>query len=350
MPVSQPLKTTYAELCSPPPGADAVWNRNRGYRFETLLANLLRADNLDPRTSYKAPGEQIDGSFFLDGTVFLLEAKWHATEIPASTLYQFKGKVDGKLSGTIGVFISMSGYSKDAVDALTLGKSLNLVLFDKRDVDAAITRNLGFREVLKRKLRKAAEEGVVYFPTEADVVTVADTKQVDIEALGFDSVSGSVFSRITPVSDDSDLIVLCEGDSDRALIAHFAKRILANTNSTKRIKILVSMGKYSIPKVANAVRANLSPTSKMLIVVDGDGEPAKTLEMLQKGIEADGWIAAIPDPEIETWVGLDRKNLQRSGARTRALLSLEAADSVDIEQLRLTNSAFALFHKAISET
>ena len=156
MPVPQPLKATYAELCSPPQGADAVWNRSRGYRFETLLANLLRADNLDPRTSYKAPGEQIDGSFFLDGTVFLLEAKWHATEIPASTLYQFKGKVDGKLSGTIGVFISMSGYSKDAVDALTLGKSLNLVLFDKRDLDAAISRDLGFREVLKRKLKLSA--------------------------------------------------------------------------------------------------------------------------------------------------------------------------------------------------
>lgn len=86
------------------------------------------ADRLDPRTSYKLAGEQVDGSFFLDGTVFLLEAKWHAKEIAASSLYEFKGKVDGKLLGTLGVFISMSGYSEDAVNALTLGKTLNLVL------------------------------------------------------------------------------------------------------------------------------------------------------------------------------------------------------------------------------
>ena len=129
MPMLQHLKKTYAELCSPPPDSNAVWKRARGYKFEKLLAALLRADHLDERTSYKVSGEQIDGSFFLDGMVFLLEAKWHTDAVPASTLYQFKGMVDGKLSGTIGVFISMSGYSKDAVDALTLGKSLNLILF-----------------------------------------------------------------------------------------------------------------------------------------------------------------------------------------------------------------------------
>jgi hypothetical protein len=41
----------------------------------------------------------------------LLEAKWHRDEfeLPASTIYEFKGKVDGKLVGTVGIFISMSG-------------------------------------------------------------------------------------------------------------------------------------------------------------------------------------------------------------------------------------------------
>lgn len=350
MPVSQELKKKYDDLCSPQSNADAKWYRSRGYHFETLLKELLRADNLDPRTSYKASGEQIDGSFFLDGTVFLLEAKWQATEIPASTLYQFKGKVDGKLSGTIGIFISMSGYSEDAVDALTLGKSLNLVLFDKRDIDATITKDLGFREVLKRKLRKAAEEGVVYFPTEAEVVTDGDSKQIEIESLGFDSVSGNVFSKVIPSSNESDLIVLCEGDFDRVLIAHFAKRILTISKSKKLIKIVVAMGKYSIPKIANAVHASLSPTSKMLIVVDGDTEPAKSLEMLKRGIDFDGWIAAIPDPEIETWIGLDRKISQRTDVRTRIRLYREAADNVDVEKLCLTDEAFETFYKAISET
>jgi hypothetical protein len=40
----------------------------------------------------------------------------------AADLYAFKGKVDGKLVGTIGVFVSMRGYSTEAIDALKLGK------------------------------------------------------------------------------------------------------------------------------------------------------------------------------------------------------------------------------------
>ncbi len=120
------LPEQYARLRQLSDSAPAPQKRQRGFDFERVLKRLLDADGLEPRASYKAKGEQIDGSFYLDGTFILLEAKWHAEPIPASTLYQFKGKVDGKLVGTLGVFISMSGYSEDAVDALTAGKSLNL--------------------------------------------------------------------------------------------------------------------------------------------------------------------------------------------------------------------------------
>jgi len=349
MPVSQSIKATYAELNSPPPDAGAAWFRKRGYRFESLLADLLRTDDLDPRTSYKASGEQIDGSFFLDGAVFLLEAKWHADPIPASTLYQFKGKVDGKLVGTIGVFLSMSGYSQDAVDALTLGKSLNLVLFDKRDIDAAINRDLGFRVVLKRKLRQAAEEGVVYFPTEVELVTSGKSQQIDIERLGYDSATGSVFSQQPPSTSGTDLIVVCEGESDRELLTFFAGKILASANSRKAIKIVVAMGKLSVPRVANAVRALGTEKSKVLIVIDSDGDVDKSLEMLKRVIEFDDWVAAIPEPAIESWVGLDRRTLQRSGQGQRRSLYLQAAEQVDIELLRKTDNAFAIFYAAVRE-
>lgn len=350
MPIPQPIKDTYTELCAPPDDADAAWFRKRGYRFESLLADLLRAGDLDPRTSYKASGEQIDGSFFLDGTVFLLEAKWHKDEIPASTLYQFKGKVDGKLVGTIGVFLSMSGYSQDAVDALTLGKSLNLVLFDKRDIDAAINRDLGFRAVLKRKLRQAAEEGVVYFPAEAELVTGSNSLQVDIERLGYDSATGSVFSQQIPSRSTADLIVVCEGESDRELIAFLAGRILSTTNSRKAIKIVVAMGKFSVPRVANAAHALGTRASRVLVVVDSDGDAEKTLEMLNRSIDFDDWVAAIPEPEIESWLGLDRRTLQRSGPGKRTTLSLKAAAQIDIDKLRKSDNAFATFYAAISET
>lgn len=348
MTIPAEIQAAYEALCSPPSGADAAWKRARGYKFERVLADLLRHDALEPRTSYKAPGEQIDGSFFLDGTVFLLEAKWHADPIPASTLYQFKGKVDGKLTGTLGVFISMSGYSDEAVDALTLGKSLNLILFDKRDMDAAIARNLGFREVLKRKLRKAAEEGVVYFPTDAELVTVSASRPVEIEHLDL-GIWDPVPYRMGGASPSDDLIVICEGESDRELISAFARRLLVQSNARRTIKIITAQGKLSIPRVANAVHTSLGNRSSFLIVVDGDGDRQQTQEMLEHGIGFSGWRAAIPDPSIESWLGLDRKQL-RGPKLERTLLCITALNGLNLDELRVQDTSFAEFYDAILRT
>lgn len=38
----------------------------------------------------------------------LLEAKWTKNPMPASSLYQFKGKIDGKLAGTLGLFTAQT--------------------------------------------------------------------------------------------------------------------------------------------------------------------------------------------------------------------------------------------------
>ncbi|MBE0344273.1 hypothetical protein E4V51_31395, partial [Paenibacillus sp. 28ISP30-2] len=170
--------------------------------------------------------------------IYILEAKWHAEPLPASTLYQFKGKVEGKLAGTIGIFISMSGYAEDAVDALVLGKTLNIILFDKRDLDAAISRNIGFTNVLKLKLRKAAEEGAIYFPSEGELVTAEKKHVVEIDRLKFDSITGRVEAMQSVAVTSADLLIVCEGETDRDVIATLSKRILSNAGSNRSIKIL----------------------------------------------------------------------------------------------------------------
>jgi hypothetical protein len=130
--------------------------------------------------NYRPGGEEIDGSFVSHGRVFLLEAKWHDNAVPASALYAFKGKVDGKLVGTLGIFLSMSGYSKDAVDALMVGKNLNVVLFDGADVDACMDKNVGFKAVLSYKLRLASEEALVYAPSEGLFASATGIRETTI--------------------------------------------------------------------------------------------------------------------------------------------------------------------------
>ena len=171
------FRRQYQGFKRPPTGAQPQWYRRRGREFERILSALLEEEGLDPRLHYRLAGEEIDGSFVLGHRVFLLEAKWQKHPITASTLYEFKGKVDGKLVGTLGIFISMSGYSKDAVDALTVGKDLNVVLLDGADVDICMEKSAGFKVLLLHKLRLAAEKGLVYPRLSGRLVTEASIRE-----------------------------------------------------------------------------------------------------------------------------------------------------------------------------
>ena len=54
-----------------------------------------------------------------------------------------------------------NGYLGLFTNPSTLGKSLNVVLFGKDYINAAIVKGLSFKSILKNKLRKAAEEGEI---------------------------------------------------------------------------------------------------------------------------------------------------------------------------------------------
>nr|WP_256873286.1 MULTISPECIES: restriction endonuclease [Pseudomonas] len=330
-----------------PADSDPNEKRRRGYAFERLLHKLFTLDNLEPRAGYRPAVEQIDGSIYLDGRIYLLEAKWHSEPLPASTLYQFKGKVDGKLAGTIGIFISMSGYAKDAVDALMLGKGLNVILFDRRDMDAAIIRGSGFKNVLKPKLRGASEEGTIYLPTEGEVVTAEETRTIEIDHLRFDPMMGLVLATQPAQPTAADLLIVCEGEADRVVIATFVERILATASSGRSVKIITAMGKLTIPCVANALWNTFQSESKVLIVTDSDGDPVGTAAMLSQGLEFKDWVPSIPNPSIETWIDIDRDVVRRRGGKYLAEHFQLAASRVDIALLLERDEEFRRFHDAV---
>lgn len=138
--------------------------QQRGFKFEKIIESILKNEGLKPKASYKPKGEQIDGSFYWNGQVFLLEAKWTKEPIPASSIYAFKGKLDGKFHTTSGVFLSMGGYGKDVEDTLRTGKSLNIILFLPEDIELFCSGKVKFIEILEFKLREAGDTGKVAVP------------------------------------------------------------------------------------------------------------------------------------------------------------------------------------------
>jgi len=139
-------------------------SQNRGFAFERFLNELFECFNLEPRSSFKLIGEQIDGSFICEGNTYLVEAKWQESLIGNSELLTFFGKVDAKTKWARGLFISLSGYSKDGLVAFSRGRSTNMIGMDGQDLHFILQGEISLPEVIRLKTRKAAEEGTFFIP------------------------------------------------------------------------------------------------------------------------------------------------------------------------------------------
>src|SRR5262245_6333945 len=161
------LRKRWGELCAPSPSltrsALARWKRERGYALERLLVDLARAEGLDAEYGYHRTGEQVDGYFVVDHRHFLLEAKWHEVPIAASDVFAFQGKLRGKLLGTLGFFVSAGKFADEAPLALVYGKEIDVILADRGDIELALQTGRSFEEMVRVKMRAAAQRGEVYY-------------------------------------------------------------------------------------------------------------------------------------------------------------------------------------------
>ena len=138
--------------------------QSAGLQLEKVLNRLFALHCLSPREAFRVTGEQIDGSFELDHEVYLLEAKWRQDPSSVRDLYVFREKVEGKSKYTRGVFLSISGVSRDAKEAITRGKQPNFFIINGHDVMMLLEDNMELTTFLRCRQRFLAEEGRVSVP------------------------------------------------------------------------------------------------------------------------------------------------------------------------------------------
>ncbi len=123
----------------------------RGYAFESFFKKLFDVNGMSGRAAFRVTGEQIDGSFELDGETYLLEAKWTNLPVNAADLRSFNAKVQDKATWSRGLFVSNSGFSEDGLTAFGKGKSV--VCMDGLDLSEMLIRKIEFKSVLSKKVR-----------------------------------------------------------------------------------------------------------------------------------------------------------------------------------------------------
>lgn len=267
------------DLLVAPESADRKWFQRRGRTFERVLKQILSREDLEPRSSMRPSGEEIDGSFVMGDRFFLLEAKWHADPIPASALYAFKGKVDGKLIGTVGAFFSMSGYSTEAVDALLYGKELNLILFSKEDLLLVEDGKMTMREAIRVKLRYAAEYGQPFFALEAHLTE-----------------PGRLGQGVTIFKPQQEWVILVESMDDARTI----EELLSRFETPSKIEVVPAGGQLSVATLAQYLRRAGNKNVAAIITPVSD---VKHQEEHIKELNASGAELVVLREPLEDWLG-----------------------------------------------
>lgn len=141
-----------------------VGTQEGGYEFEEWFYKLLDFCEITNRKPYKSGGRQIDGSMTHEGTTYLVELKFTKDQSGATDIDSLKAKVHKMADNTMGIMVSISGYSSTAITDAS-GSKTPLLIMDASHLYMFLSGAMGFGEIVSRVRRHASQTGEAYLPT-----------------------------------------------------------------------------------------------------------------------------------------------------------------------------------------
>jgi hypothetical protein len=145
--------------------AAQIGSPEAGYQFEAWFYDLMDYFEVDNRRPYKIEGRQIDGSVTFEGTTYLVELKFTFKQSDAPDVDSFKNKVVTKADNTMGIMVSMAGYSSIAIKEASRDKT-PLLLLDYKHLYMLFTGSVRFSEMVARVRRHSSQTGHAYLAVE----------------------------------------------------------------------------------------------------------------------------------------------------------------------------------------
>lgn len=141
---------------------DTINNKQtRGYEFEKYLNDFFNAFGLKPNASYRTEYDQIDGSFLLNDSTILLEAKYKSHEISKDDLILFTNKIESKSHFVKGLFITFSNIEKKAIEYFT-DRSSRIIVLTVEEIFILCQHKMSLQNILQKKFRILDERGLIY--------------------------------------------------------------------------------------------------------------------------------------------------------------------------------------------
>ena len=137
-----------------------------GYAFEKWFYDLTMFFEIPARSPYKVDGRQIDGSLTLDGTTFLIETKFTSNQTGAPDVDTFMTKITRKADNTMGILVSMAGFSTVAVTEASRDRTPMILMDYSHFYNLVLSGLMSFPDVIRRIKRHASQTGEAFLSTE----------------------------------------------------------------------------------------------------------------------------------------------------------------------------------------
>jgi hypothetical protein len=149
------LKDRLEEMCK------RIGTQKAGYDFQEWFFDMLDFNEITNRRPYSHEGRQIDGSLTHQGTTYLVELKFTSKQIGAEEIDSLLKKVNDKADNTMGIMVSISGYSSVAIKEAS-GPKTPILLMDYSHLFLFLTAGMKIGEIIERLRRHASQTGEAF--------------------------------------------------------------------------------------------------------------------------------------------------------------------------------------------
>lgn len=130
--------------------------QKRGLMLEELVNMLFNLYDISLIESFRrnGGGEQIDGAFKIDGWYYIVEIKWTNQVTDIRQLDSLYGKVARSGKQTMGMFLSISGWSSHVIPLMKQQSDKSVFLMDGYDLRKVLTGEISLIDLLRKKIAK----------------------------------------------------------------------------------------------------------------------------------------------------------------------------------------------------
>jgi hypothetical protein len=136
----------------------------RGYLLQDLLNRTFDLHQIPVVRSFtrNEGAEQIDGAFKMEGWHYIVECRWRKKLADIRELDGLKGQVDRSGKQTMGLFISINGWSPNVPTMLQQNPDKSIILMEGYDLRAVLSCNADLRDFLLAKITQLNLKGLPF--------------------------------------------------------------------------------------------------------------------------------------------------------------------------------------------